>query len=245
MYHFFVNTGQISGEMIRLSGPDVNHICHVLRMRPGEPILISDETGVDYACVLEELGQDSVWARITETCVDNHELTGKITLYQGLPKGDKMEWIIQKATELGAAAVAPVAMRRSVVRLDEKKAKGKTLRWQAVAESAAKQSKRSRIPQVEQPLSWGQALEQMSREDLLLVPYECAQGMKRTRELLSGIRPGRRIGILIGPEGGFAPEEIRDVTEIGGQVVTLGKRILRTETAGMAVLAMLALYLEE
>ena len=244
MYHFFVNSHQMQEGRIRITGTDVNHICNVLRMRKGDEILISDEEGNDYSCRLENLERDCVEAVILCAREENHELPARITLYQGLPKADKMEWIVQKATELGAARIVPVAMSRSVVKLDPKKAEAKAKRWEAVAQSAAKQSKRSVIPEVALPLSWKQALDEMEQENLLLIPYESARGMEHTRELITHAAAGTRIGVLIGPEGGFSEEEIADAHAAGGQIMTLGKRILRTETAGMAVLAMLGLHLE-
>ena len=137
MYHFFVEARQKDGEMIRITGTDVNHIGNVLRMHPGEQILISDEDRTDYLCEIAQIGRDEVLAMILETRSENHELPSKIVLFQGLPKADKMELIIQKAVELGAAQVVPVAMKRSVVKLDAKKEKTKLARWQALAESAA------------------------------------------------------------------------------------------------------------
>lgn len=244
MYHFFVNSHQMQEGRIRITGTDVNHICNVLRMQRGDEILISDEEGNDYSCRLESLDRDCVEAVILCAREENHELPARITLYQGLPKADKMEWIVQKATELGAARIVPVAMSRSVVKLDPKKAEAKAKRWEAVAQSAAKQAKRSVIPEVSLPLSWKRALEEMKQETLLLVPYESAKGMEHTRELIAHAAAGTQIGILIGPEGGFSEEEIADAHAARGQIMTLGKRILRTETAGMAVLAMLGLHLE-
>ena len=147
MYHFFVEPHQIGAEEIRIEGADVNHIRNVLRMKPGEEILISSREGGDYFCRVEELEPEYVSAKILEEW-ENKELPARIYLFQGLPKGDKMELIIQKAVELGAYRVVPVSMKRSVVKLDAKKADAKRKRWNAVSESAAKQSKRSLIPEV-------------------------------------------------------------------------------------------------
>lgn len=244
MYHFFVRREQIADGAVHISGSDVNHIGNVLRMKPGEEILISDETGRDYRCVLSEVGKELVKAEILEELAENHELPSRIVLFQGLPKADKLELIIQKATELGAAEIVPVAMKYSVVKLDAKKAAAKKERWQAVAESAAKQSKRSVVPAVGSVLSWPEALRQAAQLDWLLVPYESAEGMEKTRRIIETVRPGQNIGIMVGPEGGFAAEEIEAAAEAGGQIITLGKRILRTETAGMALLAALMLRLD-
>lgn len=146
---FFADPTQVAEDTIFITGPDVNHMKHVLRMKPGEEVLISDGTGRDYTCEVEAFEPDRAVVRIHSVCDSRMELPAEIWLFQGLPKADKMELIIQKAVELGASAVVPVATKNAVVRLDEKKAQAKKKRWQAIAESAAKQSKRSRIPQVE------------------------------------------------------------------------------------------------
>lgn len=245
MYHFFVSQDQIGTDQIRICGSDVNHIRNVLRMKPGEEILVSDEKQNDYYCVLEEIAADTVTARISFVEEQGHELPAKITLFQGLPKGDKLELIIQKAVELGAAAVVPVSMKRSVVKLDEKKAQVRQKRWQSIAESAAKQSKRSQIPEVSWVLSFAEMLEAAGEMDLFLAPYEAAEGMAATRRAFELVKPGMRIGVLIGPEGGFDEEEIRAAKEAGALEISLGRRILRTETAGFAVLSALMLKLEE
>lgn len=156
-----------------------------------------------------------------------------------------MELIIQKAVELGAYAIVPVETRRCVVKLDEKKALKKTARWQQIAESAAKQSKRILIPQVKQVMGWRDALALAKELDVLLIPYELAKGIKETREILSNIKPGQSVGIFIGPEGGFEEEEVQAAMEAGAKPVTLGKRILRTETAGMTMLSILMFTLEK
>ena len=168
----------------------------------------------------------------------------EIYLFQGLPKGDKMELVIQKAVELGAFQIIPVATRRAVVKLDGKKAQNKCRRWNGISESAAKQSKRMAIPQVTEVMTFAQALEYAAKLDVKLIPYELAKEMKETRRVLGEIKPGQSVGIFIGPEGGFEQEEIRQAMEIGAKPITLGKRILRTETAGMATLAILMYYLE-
>ena len=175
---------------------------------------------------------------------DGVELPAKIYLFQGLPKADKMELIIQKAVELGAFQVIPVSMKRCVVKLDEKKADAKIKRWQGIAEAAAKQSKRGVIPTVAPVMSYVQAVKTASEMDLKLVPYELAEGMPQTKQLIESARPGQQIAIFIGPEGGFDPEEIRLATEAGIQPITLGKRILRTETAGFTTIAWLMYQLE-
>ena len=244
MHHFFVDPAQVMGDFIRITGPDVNHMKNALRMKQGEEVLVSDGTGTDYHCCLSSLNSDCVEARIVSADRDGRELPSRIWLFQGLPKSDKMELIIQKAVELGAAGIVPVSTKNAVVKLDAKKAQKKVTRWQQISESAAKQSKRMLIPEVKNVMSWKEALAFAKGLDVVLIPYELAQGMKETREILSAIQPGQSVGIFIGPEGGFEEEEVRDAMEAGGKPVTLGKRILRTETAGMTMLSILMYTLE-
>lgn len=245
MYRFFVTKEQIGETQICITGSDVNHIKHVLRMRKGEEILLSDGNGKEYTCYIEELEEGKVMAHIMYSQDSRQELPAKIYLFQGLPKGDKMELIVQKAVELGAFAIVPVAAKRCVVKLDEKKAESKRKRWQAIAESAAKQSMRMAVPQVMPVMDFAQAARYAADLDVRLIPYELARGMEQTREILEAIRPGQSVGIFIGPEGGFAEEEIAQARELGIQPITLGRRILRTETAGMTVLSILMYLLEQ
>lgn len=242
MFQFFVEPEQIEAEKVTIVGSDVNHIRNVLRMKPGEQVRISDNYGSDYLCEITEITADKIELRITEACA-NTELPVKITLFQGLPKSDKMEWIIQKAVEFGANEIVPVAMKNCVVKLDEKKAAAKQKRWQAIAESAAKQSKRSIIPQIGEVISFSEAAARAKDMDVKLVPYENQRGMAHTREVLRKIEKGSQVAVFIGPEGGFASSEIQQVRE-DMELISLGNRILRTETAGMAVLAMLILAIE-
>lgn len=254
MHRFFVEPFQIHKDEIEIQGGDVNHIRNVLRMKAGEELLVSDGYGNEYRCRIRELLEDAVSASVLEARRVLSELPSRITLYQCLPKGDKMELIVQKAVELGAAAVVPVASKRCVVKLDAKKAESRRKRWQAVAESAAKQSGRALIPPVMQVQSFSEALLQAGELDLCLIPYECAgelledgsgSAMERTREILENIRSGQTIGIFIGPEGGFEKEEVERAMETGAKPVSLGKRILRTETAGLCILSVLMFRLEE
>jgi 16S rRNA (uracil1498-N3)-methyltransferase len=246
MYQFFVSDEQVQQHRIVILGADVNHMVHVLRMKQGEKIRVSDESGRSYFCHITELSSEKVWAEIDSNDESGTELANRIYLFQGLPKSDKMELIIQKAVELGVYEVIPVAMKNSVVRLDEKKADSKRKRWQAIAESAAKQSKRTIIPQVEPPLSWKEALQKAKELDVVLLPYENERGMEATRACIQQVQKGQSIGIIIGPEGGFAPEEIDMADQqVHMHKISLGRRILRTETAGLATLAMLIYQLEE
>lgn len=245
MYRFFVNESQISEENIIITGPDVNHIKNVLRMKVGEHVLISDGNDKEYICSLAELSDDEVVATIEDIEGPTRELSIKVTLFQGLPKGDKMETVIQKMVELGVYEIVPVSMKRCIVKLDDKKAQAKVKRWNAISESAAKQSKRGIIPRVTEPMTYKQAMNKAKEMDMILVPYEAAKNMAETRELLSQVKPGMTVGIFIGPEGGFAGEEIEEAEAAGGKAITLGRRILRTETAGMAIMSVLMFQMEE
>ncbi len=243
MHQFFVEKNQIQQGFITLTGEDVTHIGTVLRMKTGEQIRISDQEGADYFCALEEIGRDRVVARILYQDRASRELPVKITLFQGLPKCDKMEWIIQKAVELGAFEIVPVAMRNCVVQLDEKKAKSKVTRWQAIAEGAAKQSKRSIIPQVHSVMTFSQALDYAKTMDACFIPYENAKGMDYTREVIGSLGEEKSQAVTLGPEGGFDPKEIEAAQDFS-KLLTLGNRILRTETAGMVFLSFLLYHLE-
>ena len=247
MQRFFVEPYQIEEEMhhIHINGTDVNHIKNVLRMKCGEDVWISDGGNKEYHCQIEELREDEVLLHILYAQEPEYELPNKIYLFQGLPKADKMELIIQKMVELGVYEIVPVSMKRSVVRLDEKKARTKTARWNAISESAAKQSKRSIIPSVSEVLSFKQALERAKELEMLLLPYECAEGMEYTRMVVSKIKPGQSVGIFIGPEGGFDGDELKLAREAECNIITLGKRILRTETAGMMLMSVIMYNMEE
>ena len=245
MQRFFVEPHQIDGERheIHITGSDVNHIVNVLRMKKGEELWISDKEK-EYHCVIENAGEDEVLLHILYVQEPDYELKNRIYLFQGLPKADKMELIIQKAVELGAYSVVPVSTRRCVVKLDNKKAEKKVSRWQQIAESAAKQSKRMLIPNVHQVLSFKEALKYAESMDIRLIPYELAKGMQETKEILAAIEQGQSIGIFIGPEGGFEEKEVEAAISEGAKPITLGKRILRTETAGLAILSGLMFQLE-
>ena len=244
MYQFFIDDSQVMDGEVLIEGSDVNHIKNVLRMKPGEKVRVSTENGKNYFCCITELREESVRAEIVEELTEGTELPNKIYLFQGLPKSDKMELIIQKAVELGAYQIVPVAMKNCVVKLDAKKAAAKTARWQEIAKSAAKQSKRSRIPVVREPVNYREAVALAGELDVVLLPYENERGMAATREVMERIAPGQSVGIFIGPEGGFDPSEIALAKEEGMHLVSLGKRILRTETAGLATLSILMYHIE-
>lgn len=243
MYNFFADKSNRHGDCYIINGADHNHIKNVLRMRCGENILVS-ENGISNLCEIASIDDDFTTVRIIEEAYQDTNLPIKIYLFQGLPKSDKMELIIQKAVELGAEGIVPVEMSRCVVRLDDKKKGSKVSRWQSIAESAAKQSKRNSIPEVYGIISYKQMLERISDFDVFLVPYESEDGMNSTKNALSDIKKGSKVAILIGPEGGFEEKEIESAKNKGGKIISLGKRILRTETAAITAVGMCMLYAE-
>ena len=245
MHRFFVEEPAMGENRITITGGDVNHIKNVLRMAVGDKIcVINGQNNKEYYCEITAVGNDAVDTRICEIRESDQELGNEVVLFQGLPKSDKMELIIQKAVELGVHTIVPVSTDRTVVKLDAKKEANKRKRWMSISESAAKQSGRLRIPEVTPVVSYREALEMAKKMDVRLIPYELAEGMEKTRELMSSIQPGQSVAVFIGPEGGFESSEIEKAMEIGAWPITLGKRILRTETAGLVTLAMLVYNLE-
>ena len=244
MYHFFVEEEQVNGENAYIKGSDVNHIVNVLRMKVGEELLISVKGDWDYLCKIEKTSSDRVDLKVLES-MEQRELPVKITLLQGIPKSDKLEMIIQKAIELGVSEIIPVKTKRVVVKIDEKKVDTKVNRWNAIAESAAKQSKRSIIPKVFEPMSIDNALEIVKDFGVKLIPYENADGIDKTRKILDNMDKTKNIAVFIGPEGGFEESEVERIKNSGFEVITLGKRILRTETAGLALLSNIMIRLED
>lgn len=248
MYQFFVEPCQINeiDNRVVILGSDVNHIKNVLRMKIGEELAVSNGVdGREYRCGILEFQDDRVICELRFVKEDAVELPSRVYLFQGLPKGDKMELIIQKAVELGVYKIIPVSTKRCVVKLDEKKAKGKVLRWQEIARAAAKQSKRGIIPEVSDVMSFKNAIKMAAEMDVRLIPYELAEGMTRTKEIVEGLKPNTSIAVFIGPEGGFDEGEIKEAFENKIEPITLGRRILRTETAGMTMLSWIMYRLEE
>lgn len=244
MYHFFVTPAQIADGYAVITGQDVNHIRNVLRMKAGEQVGIRDGISRNYICELETIEQEEIRARILSEETDSSELPARLYLFQGLPKSDKMDLIIQKAVELGAYQIIPVATRRAVVKLDKKKEESKVKRWNAIAESAAKQSGRMLVPEVTGVMTLKEAYGYAGDFDVNLIPYELAEGMAETKQVLETVRPGMQVGVFIGPEGGFDVEEVEQAIAAGIHPITLGRRILRTETAGMTALSILMFQLE-
>ncbi len=247
MYTFFTDPSLIKGQDIFIEGSDVNHIKNVLRLKSGEVINVRDGVSEDeYRCHIEELSEERVHCRLDFVKKADVELPLKVTICQGLPKGDKLESVIRKCTELGAFRFIPVIMERSVVRLSPGKAAGKTERWQKIAEAAAKQSRRAIVPEVLEPVDFTELIKLPEKEEgTFLMPYELSSDFSATRKVLSGISPGSDLTILIGPEGGFSENEAALAKEAGFIPITLGRRILRTETAAMALLSWLVYLFEK
>lgn len=245
MHHFFVSPHQVGETGIFIEGADVNHIRNVLRIREGEQVSISDGNNHTYRCKLDRYEGERVVMEIESRVEEDRELPSEIYLFQGLPKQDKMDWIVQKSVELGVSSVIPVEMKRSVVKLDEKKADKKQKRWQQIAESAAKQSGRGYIPEIQGVHTFSEAVRKAVDLDVILLPYELERGMEETRRILSSVKRGGSVGIFIGPEGGFEQGEVEEAMKMGAKKISLGKRILRTETAGLTMLSILMFLMEE
>ncbi|NLK37826.1 MAG: 16S rRNA (uracil(1498)-N(3))-methyltransferase [Epulopiscium sp.] len=241
MPRFFVEKNQIQGDTIHIEGEDASHITRVLRCRIGEEIWINDKDATDYRCEISTLEKNSVTVHILEALPCQSEPKTKITLYQGLPKAEKMEWIIQKCVELGVDAIVPVTTERCIVKLEKKETK-KIERWAKIAESAAKQSGRGKIPEILPLCSFSQAIAEAAKKDGAIIPYENEKnrGIREFSQKFSG----ESVAVFIGPEGGFSEKEIALAQESGILPVSLGKRILRTETAGMVAVALLLYELE-
>lgn len=246
MLHIFADPSDVQGDLLRITGPEVNHIRNVMRLKPGEEISISiGGDGREYRYGIEEYEEAAVVCRLRFVKEHEVELPVKVLLFQGLPKSDKMDLIVQKAVELGAAEIIPVSMERCIVKLDAGKAAKKTARWQTIAESAASQARRGVIPKVTPLMSMREAVEYARQQtDFRVIPYELQEDDGSTKRYLESMKPGQAVSIFIGPEGGFTQGEVELAKEAGIRPVSLGKRILRTETAGLAILSWLIYIFE-
>lgn len=246
MLHLFADPSDVQDELLTITGPEVNHIRNVMRLKPGEEISVSiGGDGKEYRYGIESYTEDSVLCRLRFVKDKEVELPVKVLLFQGLPKADKMDLIVQKAVELGAAEIIPVSMERCVVKLDAGKAAKKTARWQTIAESAASQSRRSIIPRVLAPMSMREAVKYAKEQtEVRVIPYELQEDDGSVKQYLESLKEGQSVSIFIGPEGGFTPAEVELAKEAGIRPISLGRRILRTETAGLAILSWLIYILE-
>ena len=214
-----------------IEGEDVKHISRVLRCRENDKLEVCDMENNEYICEIKEINKDNILLDIIEKVNIKRESNLKVKLYQGMPKGTKMELILQKLTEIGVDEIVLVQTKRSVTKIDNKKEDKKIERWERIIYEAAKQSKRAKIPKLTGVLTFKEALADMQNNDLNICPYE----NERTISIKEAIKDSsaNTIGIFVGPEGGFEEEEIEKIQEIDGKVVSLGPRILRTETASV------------
>ncbi|USG63877.1 16S rRNA (uracil(1498)-N(3))-methyltransferase [Brevibacillus ruminantium] len=236
MQRYFVEPHLFSEQEVRITGDDVHHIVNVMRAKSGEEIIVSDGAGRSARARLESLSAKEVVAAVTEFLEEKRELPIHITIGQGLPKGEKMEWILQKGTEMGAFAFFPFSSERTIVKLDAKKEAKKLERWRKIVKEAAEQSHRSVLPELLAPVSFRQILEASTRYTRAVIAYE-KEGTQTLHQVFPALSPGDSLLVLIGPEGGFTPEEVSAAEAAGIASVALGPRILRTETACQYVLA--------
>ena len=238
MYHFFTDASLINGHDIYIEGPDYNHIKNVLRLHPGDTISVSDGTGRDeYRCHIEAFETDRVHLKLAFVKTADVELPVRLTLFQGLPKSDKMDLIVQKSVELGITEIVPVELARCVTRLDRKKKQARVRRWNTIAESAAKQSKRAVIPTVQDVMTLEEALSYSGTVEHKLIPYELNTDPSSAADIIEHIKAGESACMFIGPEGGFEEAEVEAARAAGFTDISLGRRILRTETAALVLLS--------
>ncbi len=245
MHRFYINSNQLEDDTIIIDGSDVNHIVNVLRLKKGEKIIACNGEGIEYTGSIEDYDKETVRVKVLDVNASFSELSVKTYLFQGLPKADKMDLIVQKSVELGVHKIIPVSFERSVVKLNDNKKKEKKIkRWQTIAESAASQSGRGIIPEVCDVLSFKEACAMAKELEGAIIPYELQGGMAESALALKESAHKTSLGIFIGPEGGISDNEIAYAKEQGIIPVSLGKRILRTETAPLTVLSII-MFLNE
>ena len=245
MYRFYVGQDSIYNNNIDITGTDVNHIKNVLRLGKGDWVIACDGSGRDYISRIMDMDNGIIRLSVEKVQESGTELGTSLVLFQGLPKSGKMEFIIQKAVELGVSEIVPVITKRCVVKLDACKTVKKKERWQKIAEAAAKQSGRGIVPEVHVPVILKDAFDIAGSLEYNIIPYELQDGMEKSREIIKEACSKKSTGIFIGPEGGFEKGEIEEAVNRGIMPVSLGKRILRTETAGMAVLSIMMFQMQE
>ena len=235
MYNFFVERDQFYNHTVDIKDENFNHIKNVLRMKIDDELIVScKETGNSFLCKISEIGENKIVCKIIEER-ESTEPAVEVSLFQGIPKSDKMELIIQKNVEIGINKIYPVEMKFCIGKIKDNK---KITRWQTIAEAAAKQSKRNIIPTIENPISFKEMAEVLKEYDLALVAYENEE-KTNIKEVLQQNPDAKKIAIIIGPEGGISKEEVENLVSNGAKEVSLGKRILRTETASISMLSMI------
>lgn len=242
---FYVKNEQINGEDAYIEGEDVRHIKDVLRYAVNDNLDICDENGVKYITKINNMAKEKISLKILEVSEETSEPSINITLFQGLPKSDKLEMIIQKCTELGVSEIVPVITDRVIVKIDEKSASKKVERWNKIALEAGKQSGRQKIPKIKNINNLKNLIENISKYDILLLPYECEKEITLKSVLRNLDTNVKNIAIMIGPEGGFSENDLKLLDLPNVKKVTLGPRILRTETAGLATVAMVLYELQD
>lgn len=254
MPKFFVKQEQINGDIIIIQGQDVNHIKKVLRAKIGDELQIcNSQNGENFLCDIKEIENEKILCKIKQEIEEKVESNIEVTIFQGLPKADKMEYIIQKSVELGVYDITPVEMKRCVVKLNEKDKNKKELRWQKISEVAAKQCGRDIIPQINKIINIKNICELIKKYDIVLVAYEnekqntLKEQLNLIKEKMEKLKSDEliKIGIVIGPEGGLEEQDVEILKENGAKIITLGKRILRTETVALNVLSVIMYELEK
>ena len=245
MATFYIKKSQVQGDCILMEGDDVNHIKNVLRFQVGDELMVYDEEGKGYQTIIQKFSEKTMELKILSFSTASSETTIAVDLYQGLPKADKMEWIIQKATELGVKKIVPVVTERVIVKLDDKNEAKKLERWKKIAKEAAGQSGRQVVPTIENARNLKNSIENLSKYDIVVVPYECEKEHSLRQVLQNLDFDVKSVAVVIGPEGGFSPADIALLQTLSNvKLVSLGPRILRTETAGMVTLAMVLYELD-
>ncbi|MBQ9658441.1 MAG: 16S rRNA (uracil(1498)-N(3))-methyltransferase [Clostridia bacterium] len=247
MPKFFVKQEQVKNQEIEIINEDVKHIKNVLRKQIDDEIEICDnDTGKNYMCKIEEIQKEKIICKIIQKLESISEPKVKVSIFQGLPKADKMELIIQKSVELGVEKIIPTNLKRCIVKIDKKEEKKKLERWQKISEVAAKQSGRDTIPQIKNIINIKELCEKVKEYDIILVAYEQEKENTLKQELQKiKNKPNAKIGVVIGPEGGIDAEEIEQLKQAGAKIITLGQRILRTETVALNVLSIIMYELED
>ncbi len=243
MQRYFVKPEQMSNHTVAIEGDDVAHITRVMRMRKGDQIICSNGQGRDVLAEIDSVQGQMVLAKILEELPADRELPVHVTIAQSLPKGEKMDWIVQKSTELGARCIIPFISARTVVQWDASKISKRLHRWRRIAKEAAEQSQRSILPIIETPVDWSQLIAKSREMNLVMIAYE-GEGTTPLNKVLPACQPGGNILLVIGPEGGFEPEEVEIAMASGMKAVSLGRRILRTETASLYGLAAISYHFE-
>ena len=239
MSKFFIKSEDINNNTVELRDENANHIKNVLRLKVDDTITVCTEQEQNYICSIKEINKNVVVCQVLKEINTNTETNISITIFQALPKADKFEYIIQKCTELGVKEIIPIQTDRCIVKLDSKSELSKIERWQKIAESASKQSNRNTVIKINNVINIKKIVENLKNYDILLVPYE-NEKQTTLKEVIQDIKvQNAKIGVVIGPEGGFEETEIEQLRQVGGKIITLGDRILRTETVALFVTSIL------